>query len=286
MIGQALTEKLTESGYQVFPLSRHDQAAPFYYDQARGLIKLSEQLPLHGVINLAGANISAKRWSKARKQEILDSRSLTTTLLAEALAALPNKPHFLLSASAIGFYGDTGSTTVDENSPAGSDFLAQVSIAWEQATAAAVKAGIRTVQLRFGLVLSPAGGVLKNFILPLGLASVGLVGDGRQYMSWISIDDALMAIEQLMQNEACAGPVNLVADGAVTNAQFMRQLATTLHTVQLPRLPAFMVRLMFGEMADAALLLSSRVRSSRLQELGIQLQHPQLEQALAALLTK
>jgi len=286
LIGRALTDALVNSGFRVFALSRTNPEAPFYFDQKKGSMHLDSDISLFAVVNLAGANISAKRWSAATKRQILESRRHTTALLAAALAALPNKPQVFLSASAVGYYGDTGATVVDENSPAGSGFLSQVSVDWERATAPAEGAGIRAVYLRFGLVLSPEGGVLKNFILPLGLASVGPVGEGTQFMSWISIVDAVAIIQRLMVNSDVSGPVNLVAPEIVSNAQFMKELSQTLHSLQLPRLPSAIVRLMFGEMADAALLSSSRVKSRMLPALGLQLQYPELAGALKALLKR
>jgi uncharacterized protein (TIGR01777 family) len=286
MIGSALGKALEAEGYRVWALSRHDSNAPFYYDQQNRQMHLSQEIPLQAVINLAGANISDGRWTEARKQEILHSRQHTTEDLCQALATLPQAPQVLLSASAMGYYGDTGVTVVDESSPAGDDFLAQISTKWEAATAVAEQAGIRTVHMRLGLVLSPEGGLLANFILPLSLAVVGRVGSGRQYMSWISLPDVLQIILQLLEDDSVSGPINLVSEQPVQNQEFSRCLAATLHRPCLPPLPAFMVRLMFGEMADGALLVSNRVQSLRLSELGITLQHPDLASALQAVLNK
>ena len=283
LVGSALSSYL-KPRYTVHALSRSNPDADFFYNQRENRMQFNQKIELHGVINLAGANISDKRWSDARKREIVESRTLTTTALCEALATLPKQPEFLLSASAIGYYGDTGDRFVDESSPAANDFLGTLSQQWEQACQAAIDAGIRCVHMRFGLVLSPQGGVLKNFILPLRLASVGQIGKGDHYMSWISIDDLLRLIEALMDNPDFTGPINCVAPEAVTNHDFMKLLARALHRPRLPPLPAPMVRLMFGEMADAALLLSSRVQSSRLQELGVELRYPTLEAALQKLL--
>ena len=283
IIGQALSKHLAPD-YTVHALSRRDPHAAFYYDQANNKMQLDDDIQLHGVINLAGANISEQRWSERRKREIVESRTLTTAALSKALAALTNKPEFLLSASAIGYYGCTGSETVDEHSPPANDFLGTLSQQWEQACAPAEASGIRCVQMRLGLVLSPEGGVLKNFILPLRLATVGQLGKGQHYMSWIGIDDLLLIISALMQRTDFHGPINCVAPNAVTNSEFMAQLAKTLHRPKLPALPVPMIRLLFGEMADAALLLSSRVRSSRLQELGVELCYPSLEATLGELL--
>lgn len=283
LVGTALSEHL-QANYNIYALSRTDSNAPFYYDQSQNRMHLDPAIELQGVINLAGANISDRRWSATRKQEIVMSRTLTTSALSLALAKLQNKPEFLLSASAIGYYGDTGSQAVDESASPADDFLGKLSQDWEKACEPANEAGIRCVQMRFGLVLSPDGGVLKNFILPLRLACVGQLGKGEHYMSWISLDDLLLIIDALIRDTGFSGPINCVAPEATSNADFMRQLARTLHRPKLPAIPAPVVRVMFGEMADAALLLSSRVQSRRLAELGVTLQQPTLAEALKKLL--
>ncbi len=283
MIGTALSARLSSIGYKVYALSRTDKTAPFYYDQAQGLMQLSPDIPLLGVINLAGKNISDGRWNERRKSEILNSRRISTELLSQALASLPNKPEFLFSASAIGFYGDSRESK-DEESPSGLGFLAEVAKQAELASMSARRAGIRVVHMRFGLVLSPLGGVLKNFILPLGLATVGRIGKGKQYQSWISIEDVLQIIESLIEAKDFSGVLNIVAPEVSTNIEFMNKLAKTINRPKLPPLPAFLVKLMFGEMADEALLLSSNIKSKRLQELNLELKHPSLDIALAALL--
>ena len=284
LIGSALGAQLRERGYRVHALSRRDSSAPFYFDQAAGRMHLSPDIPLYGVVNLAGASLADGRWTNRRKQLIMDSRVLTTEHLCQALATLPSRPEVLISASAIGFYGDTGSRQVDEDSAAGDTFLAEVSVGWEQATEAANAAGIRTVHSRFGLVLSPKGGVLPNFILPGRLAAVGRVGDGRQFIAWIALDDCVDVLCRFLEMPAITGAVNVVADPAVTNAEFTRAVAAALHRPRLPPLPAFVVRLLFGQMGEEALLASSRVHSRRLPELGIELRFPTLEAALAHLL--
>ncbi|MEQ9022082.1 MAG: TIGR01777 family oxidoreductase [Pseudomonadales bacterium] len=286
MIGTALQIHLTKAGFKVYALARNKTNEPFYYLQNQGVINLDPTIPLHAVINLAGANISDKRWNAARKQEIMDSRRVTTSLLCEALAKLPQKPDVLLSASAIGFYGNTGVNQVDETSESGEGFLTEISLAWEGATAAAKDAGIRTALLRFGLVLSPAGGVLKNFVLPLKLAVVGRIGSGRQYMSWISLDDVLQVIGKVMEDKTISGPLNLVSNQPVTNGEFSRVLGKALRRFRMPPLPTAVVRLMFGEMADEALLVSSRVVSVRLEELGIGIRDTDLETTLTAMYKK
>jgi hypothetical protein len=284
MIGQALTESLTQQGFRVYPLLRNSQSGPFCYLQEQHKIILDPDLPLFGVINLAGENIAAKRWSAQRKVDIVESRQITTQLLSEALAALKHKPEVFLSASAIGYYGSNPSGPVDETSAPGDDFLAEVGTKWEAATEPAVAAGIRTAHLRFGIVLSTKGGVLQNFILPMNLAVVGATGDGRQIMSWISIVDVIRFIAHALDDTRVSGPINLVAPGSVSSLEFAKSLSATSKRFRLPTLPSALVRLMFGEMADAALLASANIKSKRLAELDFSLVHENLSSALTDLL--
>jgi uncharacterized protein (TIGR01777 family) len=284
MIGKALRKHLSKAGYRTYPLLRNRLDGAFCYDQKKGAVYLDPEIPLHGVINLAGANISDKRWSEKRKQEIISSRELLTKALSEALASLKNKPAVLMSGSAIGYYGATGTGHATEESPAGSDFLAEVATRWERATLAAREADIRTVDMRFGIVLSVTGGVLKNFLLPMRLAVVGPIGTGHQKISWISIHDVLRLVELGLVDEDLRGPVNFVSNHALSSKEFSIALSKASGRFRLPSLPAPVARLMFGEMADAALLTSADVRSNRLKDATFELQHPELELALKHLL--
>ena len=284
MIGSALVEYLSKSGFVVHQLSRHSTDLPFYYEAAAGLVHLDPSVPLLAVVNLAGPSIADKRWSETRKREILDSRQQLTHALAVALAESDSKPRSFLSASAIGFYGETGESSVDENSPAGSDFLAEVALAWEGATAPAEAAGINTIHLRFGIVLSPEGGVLKKLLLPFKLGLGGRIGSGQQGMSWISIADVMQIVHRLISDNPKSGPINLVAQDPISNLDFSAHLGQSLHRPHFMPLPGFMVKLLFGEMGEALLLGSSRVTSHKLAQLGIQLGYPTLGSALTALL--
>ena len=286
LIGSALAKELTESGHNVYTLDRTDSDSPFFYDQAKGEIHLSNEVPLDAVINLAGASIADGRWTRKRKQLIWDSRVRTTQLLSEALGKLSKPPEVMLSASAIGFYGNNADSPVDESAESADDFLANLSVAWESATDAAAEAGIRVVRLRFGLVLDADGGVLENLVLPLKLAVVGKIGNGQQFQSWISLQDALTIMQQCIGNQAIAGPINLVAPEVVSNGDFAKTLSKVLKRPQLPPMPAPIVRLMFGEMADAALLASSNIRSARMSELDIELKHPTLVSALESVYSR
>lgn len=284
MIGSALVEHLSKCGFVVHQLSRHSTDVPFYFEADLGRVHLDPSIPLLAVINLAGPSIADKRWSDARKREILDSRQQLTHALATALAESDNKPRSFLSASAIGFYGATGEFGVDESSPAGSDFLAEVAQAWEEATAPAEAAGINTIHLRFGIVLSSDGGVLKKLLLPFKLGLGGPIGSGQQSMSWVSIADVMLIIHKLIVDSPACGPVNLVAQQPISNLDFSAQLAQSLRRPDFMPLPGFMVKLLFGEMGEALLLGSSTVTSDKLAKLGIQLKYPTLRSALTALL--
>ena len=280
MLGKAISTALTRRGYDVFDLQRNVKKAPFYYLENTGRVFLDPSIPLHAVINLAGKNISEKRWSTKTKKLIVDSRVQTTSLVCRALAELPVPPKILLSASAIGYYGTDEERIFDENSPAGNDFLSILAQLWERATKPAQEAGIRTIFLRFGLVLSPTGGVLKNLILPFRAATVGIIGSGKQKMSWISLNDAVQIMVALLQENSVSGPINLVSGHIVTNREFANCLKKSINRITLPRIPSTVVRLMFGEMADAALLPSSSVSSLRIEELGIELKHQELQNCL------
>lgn len=284
MIGRAVTELLTQQGYTVYPLLRNQESGSFRYMQDQQKIILDPEVPLFAVINLAGENIADKRWSKRRKQAIIESRQHTTQLLSEALASSEHKPDVFLSASAIGYYGSNPTGVVNESSPPGDDFFAEIATNWEAATQPAVLAGIRTVLLRFGIVLSTKGGVLQNFLLPMNLAVVGAVGDGKQIISWISIVDAIRFLAYALSNPHVSGPVNLVAKQTVSSLEFAKTLSAASNRFRLPTLPAPIVRLMFGEMADAALLASADIESTRLREFGFTLVHENLNSALTDLL--
>ena len=280
MIASALAPRLEQAGYSVHRLSRTDMFAPFYFDPLAGRMRFNGDIPLNAVINLAGANIADRRWAPVQKEKILQSRRTTTLLLCETLVAMPEPPKVLLSASAIGYYGGQQHDPADESGTAGEDFLAKVSIEWEQATEPAVAAGIRTVVLRFGLVLDSSGGVIKNLVMPGGLMVVGRLGDGQHKMSWISLDDAIKVMLAALTNDQFSGALNVVAPQVVSNREFASALGKAKRRPAMPPIPAPIVRLMFGEMADAALLASSNIQSNRMQELSVTLDYPDIESAL------
>jgi uncharacterized protein (TIGR01777 family) len=286
LVGSALVPFLTTGGHRVTRLVRgaptnSDEAA---WDPARGVTEPSRLDGVDAVVHLAGANIAAGRWTPARKAEIRQSRVEGTRSLCDALARLTHPPNVFVSASAIGFYGDRGAQTLTEESGAGSGFLSEVCREWEAATEPASRVGIRVVNLRFGMILSPAGGALRKMLLPFRLGMGGRVGSGEQFTSWIGLDDAIGAVHHALCEESVRGPVNAVAPAPVSNAEFTRTLARVLRRPALVPLPAFAARLLFGEMADALLLGGARVLPARLQASGYRFRFAELESALRHLL--
>jgi uncharacterized protein (TIGR01777 family) len=231
------------------------------------------------VIHLAGDPVS-ERWTAEHKRAIRESRVKGTGLLARALAGLARPPKVLVTASAVGYYGDGGDRLLDESSPAGSDFLAQVSREWEAAAAPAAERGIRVAHARFGLVLSPAGGALAKLLPSFKLYGGGKLGSGRQWTSWIALDDVIGALHHILFTDSLSGPVNVVAPNPVTNEQFGKTLGRVLGRPSAVTVPAFVIRAMFGEMADAMLLAGQRVVPRKLLESGFEFRFPELEAAL------
>lgn len=280
LIGKAIKSELTKQGNTVYPLIRNRHEGPFVYMQENDEIFLDQSIHLDAIINLAGANISERRWSRKVKEQIVQSRVRTTATLSTAIANLNRKPEVYLSASAIGYYGAHSSSILSESSPAGKDFLAQLAVDWEKATEPAQAAGIRTCLLRFGLVLSPSGGMVKNLLLPFRLACVGPIGSGHQMLSWISLPDTISIMKELIKDKRLSGAINLVSGQPASSQEFARALSKSIKRPALPKIPAGIVRMMFGEVADAALLAGAKVSSERVSELGIDLQHTDLNQCL------
>jgi uncharacterized protein (TIGR01777 family) len=292
LIGSALIPYLVVGGHHVVRLLRpHSPSSTtgvsvIRWDPMEGKIESSGLEDLDAVVHLAGESIAAGRWTAERKARIRDSRIKGTELLCGTLARLARPPKVLVSASAIGYYGDRGAETLREESPPGSGFLADVSRDWESATAAAVRKGLRVCLPRFGVVLSPAGGALAKMLPPFRMGAGGKLGSGRQYMSWVALDDALGAIHQMLNDGELRGPVNVVAPNPVTNFEFTKTLGRVLCRPTFASVPAFATRLAFGEMADALLLSSTRVQPAKLQGTGYRFRHPELEGALRHLLGK
>jgi uncharacterized protein len=232
-------------------------------------------------VHLAGANVSGKRWSKAYKQEILDSRVKPTRALAALLGGLAKPPSVLVCASAVGIYGNRGDEELSEASSPGSGFLAEVCLAWEAAAQAARDAGIRVVHLRFGVVLAGHGGALKQMLPIFRLGLGGPLGNGRQWMSWVALQDVIAAIEFALDTPKLAGPVNVVAPQTVTNLEFIHSLGRAVHRPAVLPAPAVALKMAFGEMAEQTLLASQKVVRSRLTEQGFSFAFPRLDSALA-----
>jgi uncharacterized protein (TIGR01777 family) len=285
-VGGALVRRLRAAGHEVRPLVRRVPAGAgeiFWRPEAGEL----ETSPLDGtdvVINLAGENIAARRWSGSRRERILRSRVEATRTLVVAVGKLARKPRLFLSASAVGFYGDRGDEVLGETSPIGHGFLPEVCLAWETHAEGAARNGIRTVLLRFGMVLGCDGGALARMLPLFRLGLGGPLAGGRQWMSWIAMEDLTGAVLHLLSGGGLSGPINVVAPQPVRNADFTRTLAAILRRPAVLPVPAWALRLAFGRMADEALLSSLRVEPRRLLEAGFKFAHPGLESALRSLL--
>ena len=236
------------------------------------------------MIHLAGEGIAEGRWTEERKQRIRESRVRGTRLLAEAVAAARGGPHVLVSASAIGLYGERGEETLTESSAPGRGFLPEVAAAWEAATRPAEEAGVRVVRVRIGLLLSPRGGLLQRMLLPFRLCVGGRLGSGRQWMSWIAMDDLLEVFRRTLTDPDLRGAVNAVAPEPARNREFTRTLARVLRRPAIIPVPAFALRLLYGQMADELILASARVVPGALFAVGHQFRFPSLEPALRHLL--
>ncbi len=283
LVGSALVPALESAGHSVVRLVRRDPAAnEIRWDPGSG-IEAGALEDFDAVVHLAGESI-AGRWTAAKKARIRDSRVQGTSTLAAALARTDRPPTALVCASAIGIYGDRGDEVLREESAPGGDFLAEVGKQWEAATEPAARAGIRVVSLRFGVVLSRRGGALARMLPPFRMGAGGRIGSGRQWMSWITLEDVVGLIQHALATDSLGGPVNAVAPNPVTNAEFTRALGKALHRPTLFPLPAFMVRLMFGEMGEALLLGSQRVDCGKLLASGFRFRHPELKPALEAIL--
>lgn len=288
LVGSNLVPFLTTGGHRVTRAVRRAQPGetntiPW---SAESGLQADDNVAFDSVVHLAGENVAGRRWSADVKKRILDSRRLGTRALCESLASMKRKPKVLVSASAVGFYGDRGSEIVDERSERGDGFLADVCGEWEAATEPARAAGIRVVNLRIGVVLSAAGGALAKMLPPFQLGIGGRVGDGGQWTSWIGLDDLLGAILHAIGNDTLEGPVNAVAPTAVDNRDLTATLGRVLWRPTVLPVPAAALRLAFGEMADEVLLASTRVMPTRLMESGYTFRRSDLESELRHTLGK
>ncbi|HXR14687.1 MAG TPA: TIGR01777 family oxidoreductase [Terriglobales bacterium] len=285
LLGSALMQSLGTDGYEITRLMRRPTAAAgqIAWDFAQPLAPQSVS-GFDAVIHLAGESI-ASRWTESKKKAIRDSRVLGTRHLAEALARAASPPRVFISASAIGFYGDCGDEILREDSASGgSGFLPEVCREWEAAADPAVNAGTRTAFLRTGIVLSAKGGALKQMLPPFRMGLGGRISSGRQWMSWIDLQDEIGAIRHILANESLSGPVNSVSPHPVTNAEFTKTLASVLSRPAIFPMPAFAARLVFGQMGDELLLGSQRVEPAKLTASGYVFQKPDLRRALRDIL--
>ena len=284
LIGTALQKSFEEKGYEMLLASRSEPKSErdIQWNADAGFAD-EDLLRLEGldaVIHLAGESISALRWTDEKKKAIRDSRVHGTRTMIEAFARLEKKPKVFISASAIGFYGDRGDEEMTETSSVGDTFLSEVSKEWESESRRAEDMGIRTVLLRNGIVLSKDGGALATMMTPFKLGVGGVVGSGKQWMSWVSLDDAVGIVNYALENENLRGAVNVVSPNPVTNEEFTKTLGEVLYRPTFLPLPEFAVNLVFGEMGDALLIDSTRVVPKRLLDSGFKFRYPEIKSAL------
>lgn len=268
MVGQALLPFLTRHGHTAVPISRRPVAGGIVWDPRRQVIDAAALEGVDAVVHLAGENIAGGRWTAARKAELRESRVGPTSFLSRTIAALDVKPKVLVSASAVGIYGEHGDDIVDESTPPATDFLGQLAAAWEGAADPARAAGVRVVHPRFATMLSPSGGALDKMLPPFRLGLGGPLAGGRHWMPWVAIDDVLSAVLFLIEHDPLQGAFNVVSPGVVRNAEFTQALATTIHRPAVVPVPRIALRVLFGELADAALLTSIRAVPRRLEGAG------------------
>jgi uncharacterized protein (TIGR01777 family) len=287
LVGSALLPLLAAGGHEVRRVVRARPgrgSKDVHWDPARAEIDAVRLEGLDAVIHLAGESIASGRWTAAKKRRIRDSRVEGTQLLTRALTSVEEPPVALICASAIGYYGDRGRDVVDEDSAPGEGFLADVCREWEAAAQSALRRGIRVANLRFGVILSPAGGALATMLPIFKLGLGGVLGSGKQYVSWVALDDAVGAIDYALGHAELAGPVNVVSPNPVTNRDYTRMLGRVLSRPTIFPVPGFAARLAMGEMADELLLSSTRAEPQRLIAAGYPFRHPELEEALRHLL--
>lgn len=289
LIGSNLISFLKTAGHLVIRMVRRKEQVDsdsVYWNPADKEIDKDALENFDVVIHLAGENIASGRWTPAKKEQLRQSRVEGTRLLSKTLAQLNHPPEALICASALGFYGDRGDEILTEDSPPGNSFLSDLCCEWEKATQPAADKGIRTVNVRIGIVLTPAGGALSRMLLPFKLGLGGPLGNGKQYMSWIAIDDLLYLIYHTITNPNLSGPVNAVSPDPVTNKEFTRTFAKVLHRPAIFPVPAFALRLAQGQMADELLFASARIKPAKLLENNHQFHYPTLKDALRHVLGK
>lgn len=270
MIGSALYDYLSQKGHTMVAIKRNagDGSHPFIGIDPDYLSEFD------AVINFAGENIAGKRWTEDQKKAILDSRVKTTTFLAEQLKKTQSKPKVFINASAIGYYGNRQSESLDENSSNGSGFLPEVCRKWEECADLAARPGLRVVKTRLGVVLGKNGGALGKMLLPFQMGAGGILGSGKQYMSWVDIHDVVRAFEYILENESIEGVVNLTAPQPVTNAEFTSAMGKALHRPTVLPAPAIALKIVLGDMAQEMLLEGQKVLPKKLTESGFKFEYP------------
>ncbi len=283
LIGSALCNALTQRGDKVARLVRKEWSsdpAEMLWDPAEGYIERGKLEGFDAAVHLSGENVGSGCWTANKKRRIMQSRTQTTRLLCDTFATLASQPKVWVSASATGYYGNCGDHAVDEDAPSGDLFLSEVCRQWEEATLPAREMGIRVVNARFGVVLGGKNSPFGKMLLPFKLGLGGPVGPGTQYMPWITLGDAVRAIIFVLDTQDVDGPVNVVSPHPVRNREFVKCLGQALHRPAVVPVPAFAVRMVFGEMADNLLLASQRAVPKKLEESGFAFDHPHLDEAI------
>jgi uncharacterized protein (TIGR01777 family) len=282
LIGRALQKSLREKGHELLLASRKEPKDNSFikWDPQNGFTDPARLEGIDAVVHLAGESLSALRWTDEKKKAIRDSRVLGTRSVVDTISDLKQRPRVLVSASAIGFYGDRGDEELTETSKSGKNFLAEVCREWEVEARRAEDSGVRTVLLRTGIVLSKDGGALGTMLTPFKFGLGGVIGDGKQWMSWISLDDQIEAINYALENESIRGAVNSVSPHPVTNQEFTATMGEVLYRPTFIPLPEFAVHLAFGEMGEALLLDSTKVIPKRLTDAGFKFKFPDLKKAI------
>ena len=283
LVGSALCPLLTQQGHNVVAIRRGDGGSyddSIRWDPNSGLTNPARLESVDAIVHLAGENIGEGRWNDAKKRKIRGSRVDGTRSLVQSIAAVEKRPEVLVCASAIGFYGNRGAMEMDESSAAGSDFLAEVCERWESEASAATELGVRVVNVRIGVVVSPKGGALAKMMLPFKLGLGGIVGPGTQYWSWVGLNDLTRILALCVADDSLSGPVNAVSPETTTNKEFTKAVGNALHRPTIFPLPGFIAKLMLGEMATTLLLASTRVVPKQLQAHGFKFEQPELMDCL------
>ncbi|MHC4320984.1 MAG: TIGR01777 family oxidoreductase [Planctomycetota bacterium] len=285
LIGSSLVSFLSNKGVTVSKILRENpEDNNFSWKPESGDWDSAFTGGIDGIVHLAGENIASGRWTRAKKEKIRNSRIEGTERLCEHILKLPAPPSVFICASAIGFYGDRGMEFLNEGSPRGSGFLPDVCAGWEEAANIVSKAGIRVVNVRFGVILSKEGGALVKMLTPFNMGMGGKIGSGTQFMSWVAIDDVSGAIYHALVTDSLKGPVNVTAPNPVTNMEFTNTLGKVINRPTVVPLPAFAAKLAFGEMAKDLLLASTKVAPKKLSDSGYEFQYPELDKALKHIL--